>query len=82
MGPATARLPPLKPAPPHASLETLSMRTLLVCALLLLAPVAVLPTASAAQEPYCNSDYPTYQACEDAKDLVACLRGDVTRCPH
>jgi hypothetical protein len=59
------------------------MRTLLVCALLLLAPVAAAPMVSAMPgEPVCNSDYPTYQACEDAKDLVACLRGDVTRCPH
>lgn len=58
------------------------MRTLLVCAVLLLAPVAVLPTAAALNEPVCNSDYPTYQACEDAKDLVACLLGDRSRCPQ
>ena len=58
------------------------MRALLVCALLLLAPVAALPVASAMPgEPACNSDYPTYQACEDAKDWIACLRGDRPRCP-
>lgn len=60
------------------------MRTLLVCAVLLLAPVA-LPSAAAFHErwePLCNSDYPTYQACEDSKDLVACVLHDRSRCPQ
>lgn len=58
------------------------MRTILLCALLLLAPAAAVPTAAAEPEPVCNSDYPTYEACEEAKDLVACVLGDRPRCPQ